>query len=74
MSGNAHKAKDVSVKSFEDRSRSAVEYGFEQWKQENPECLILDICYRAYMSPVYDSSDGRIFTLYTITIAYAEEP
>jgi hypothetical protein len=74
MSANAYKAKDISVKSFEDTSRSAVEYDFEQWKQDNPECWVLDICYRAYMSPVYDSSDGRIFTLYTITIAYANEP
>ncbi len=74
MTNNVFKAKNVNVESFEGISGSEVESGFEQWKKQNPESVILDISYACGLSPVKESSEGRIFRLYVITIAYATEP
>jgi len=72
MSTGNIKAEDVSVESFEDTDSHKVEGDFEQWKKRNPDAVILDISYRSCMSPVHDSPSGQIFSLYTITIAYAK--
>ncbi|MBA7632274.1 hypothetical protein ES703_39817 [subsurface metagenome] len=73
MITNVYKAKNVNVESFQELSGPEVESKFEQWKKQNSECTILDISYACCMSPVKDSYEGRIFSLYVITIAYATE-